>query len=503
MCVLDGWGDAPDGPGNAVAQALTPAMDRLFNRYPHTLLDASGLSVGLPAGQQGNSEVGHLTIGAGRVVLQDLTRIDAALADGSFFENPVLVRALQDCLRRGSSLHVMGLMSPGGVHSHQDHLLAVCELAQRMGLLRVNVHAFTDGRDTPPTAGAGYLQEVQDRLASLVGRIASVSGRYFAMDRDQRWDRVQLAYQVLLGSGRAAVPNPIAYLRDSYAEGTTDEFIVPTSVVGPDGQGGGIRPGDVIVHCNFRPDRARELCHTLVDPNFSGFDRGPALADLELVTFTKFDDALPVAIAFPKPLVRETVGAVVGGAGLAQFHVAETEKYAHVTYFIDGGQEEPLPGEERLLVPSQRVATYDLCPEMSAQGITNAVLGAMERGDAALIVVNYANADMVGHTGKLAATIKAVEFLDACVDRVARLAEKVGYLLLITADHGNAEQMLADDGRTPLTSHTSNQVPLLLTEERMRLQGGGGLCDVAPTLLEAMGLPIPVQMTGRSLLVSP
>ncbi len=501
LCVLDGWGDAPPGRGNAVALAHTPEIDRLASRYPHTLLEASGLAVGLPAGQQGNSEVGHLTIGAGRVVLQDLTRIDQAILDGSFFENPLLVQAMRDCRGRRASLHVVGLASPGGVHSHQSHLLAVCELAGRMGLTRVNVHAFTDGRDTPPTAGAGYLEEIQSKLRDMaLGRVASVSGRYYAMDRDGRWERVRLAYRALLGLDREIVKDPVAYLQESYSGGTTDEFISPRLVVEPDGVDGRIRANDLVIHCNFRPDRARELCHALVDRGFSSFARGPRLAGLELVTFTRFDDALPVRIAFPKPLVDATIGEVVSAAGMNQFHVAETEKYAHVTYFFNGGEETPFPGEERLLVPSQRVATYDVCPEMSAEGVTDAVVLQMKRGDATLILVNYANADMVGHTGNLSATVSAVEYVDLCVGRLAEVAAKTGYLLMITADHGNAEQMLAYDHGTPLTSHTSNRVPLIMTEEGATLREGGGLRDVAPTLLVAMGLPVPHQMTGRPLL---
>ena len=499
LCILDGWGYSPSPLGNAIASAATPNFDALLRDNPNSLLAASGLAVGLPEGQQGNSEVGHLTIGAGRVVLQDLTRIDAAIADGSFFENQVLTAAVDLARDRGTRLQLLGLVSPGGVHSHQKHLLSLCELARRRGLERVAVHAFTDGRDTPPSSGAGFLEWLNERLAEIgVGRVASVSGRYYAMDRDHRWDRLELAYRTLLGRGELRRADSVQYLEESYAAGTTDEFVLPASIV-PEGEDPvGIAAGDVVIHCNFRPDRGRELCHALADAKFSEFDRGDPPRDLDVVTFTDFDDLLAVEVAFPKPLVANTLGEVVAAAGLRQFHVAETEKYAHVTYFVNGGREEPFPDEDRLLIPSSRVATYDLQPEMSAEGITDAVVERLSRGADALIVVNYANADMVGHTGNLAAAITAVEFLDRCLGHVVGAAQTAGYRLLLTADHGNAERMIDAQSGTPITSHTSNPVPVVLTGEKCRLRDGG-LRDVAPTLLSAMGLDVPAEMTGSDL----
>ncbi|MHB1525215.1 MAG: 2,3-bisphosphoglycerate-independent phosphoglycerate mutase [Candidatus Dormibacteria bacterium] len=501
LCVLDGWGYSPSSLGNAIGQAATPNFDALLRDHPNALLAASGMAVGLPEGQQGNSEVGHLTIGAGRVVLQDLTRIDAAIADGSFFDNQVLTAAVDLARARGTRLHLLGLISPGGVHSHQKHLLALCEMARRRGLERVAVHAFTDGRDTPPSSGAGFLEWLNERLSAIgVGRVVSVSGRYYAMDRDRRWDRLERAFRTLQGRPELRRADAVQYLEESYAGGTTDEFILPASIAAEGDEVVGIAAGDVVIHFNFRPDRGRELCHALADANFDEFDRGDLPHDLDLVTFTDFDDLLPVEVAFPKPLVANTLGEVVATAGLRQFHVAETEKYAHVTYFVNGGREEPFPGEERLLVPSSNVATYDLQPEMSAAGITDAVVDRLQRGEDALIVVNYANADMVGHTGNLAATVAAVEFLDHCVGRVVGAAETAGYRLLLTADHGNAEEMIDVDTDGPVTSHTSNPVPVVITGESCRLRDGG-LRDVAPTLLGAMGLTVPAEMTGADLRV--
>jgi 2,3-bisphosphoglycerate-independent phosphoglycerate mutase len=496
LCILDGWGHGPSDAGNAIAIARTPTFDSLSARFPNTLLAASGLAVGLPDGQAGNSEVGHLTIGSGRIVLQDLTRIDAAIADGSFFENSVLAEAVKLAMRRGSRLHLLGLLSPGGVHSHQEHLVALCELARRHGLSKVFIHAFTDGRDEPQTSGAGYVRWLEGRLAEIgVGQLATIGGRYFAMDRDRRWDRLEVAYTTLLGRCEHQVRSAAAYLDQCYADGITDEFIPPAAIVA-DGQAAiGISAGDVAIHFNFRPDRARELCHALVD-------RSAPLSDLCLITFTKYDDSLPVEVAFRKALVEDTLGQVVSDAGLSQFHVAETEKYAHVTYFINGGRERELPAESRLLVPSPKVATYDQEPRMAAAEITAAVEEQLRQGDHSLIVVNYANADMVGHTGDLAATISAVEFLDQCLGRLLEAAQKAGCIFLLTSDHGNAEEMVDPSTGAVVTSHTANLVPMVLTDERASgLSDGGGLRDVAPTLLAAMGLPAPTEMTGSDLRV--
>jgi 2,3-bisphosphoglycerate-independent phosphoglycerate mutase len=503
LCILDGWGYGPSGTGNAIDRARTPIFDSLAGRFPSTRLAASGLAVGLPEGQAGNSEVGHLTIGSGRIVLQDLTRIDAAIADGSFFESAVLAEAVELAKQRGSRLHLLGLLSPGGVHSHQEHAVALCELARRRGLCKVSIHAFTDGRDEPPTSGAGYVRWLEDRMAEIgVGQLATIGGRYFAMDRDGRWDRLEAAYRALLGRCEHHVRSAADYLDQCYDEGTTDEFIPPAAIVREGQEAIGIVAGDVAIHFNFRPDRARELCHALIDPDFTGFDRGAPLSDLRLTTFTKYDDSLPVQAAFSKPLVENTLGQVVSEAGLSQFHVAETEKYAHVTYFINGGREQELPAESRLLIPSSKVATYDQEPRMAAAEITAAVEEQLRLGDHSLVVVNYANADMVGHTGDLVATISAVEFLDQCLVRLLEAAGEAGYIFLLTADHGNAEEMVEPATGAGVTSHTANQVPMVLTDARATaLSGGGGLRDVAPTLLAAMGLPVPTAMTGSDLRV--
>lgn len=502
LCVCDGWGCSAETRGNAIAIAQTPNYDALLARWPHTTLAASGRAVGLPDGQQGNSEVGHLTIGAGRVVLQDLTRIDEAIMNDSFFSNPVLRQAVSLALRRGSRLHLLGLVSPGGVHSHQAHLVALCELCRRMGLVRVAIHAFTDGRDTAPMSGKEDLTTLLTELGELgVGSLASVSGRYFAMDRDRRWDRTQQALGAILGRGATVVPDALEYLDGLYARGVGDEFVPPASVAGPEGRPPTVDDGDVVIHFNFRPDRGRQLCHALVDGEFEGFDRGQLPGGLTLCTFTRFDDTLDATVAFPKPLVARTLAEVVSQAGLRQFHVAETEKYAHVTYFLNGGREEPFPGEERELVPSRKVATYDQYPAMSAEGITESVLAHLASAQWPLIAVNFANADMVGHTGDLGATVAAVEFLDGCIGRLSQACADAGYLFVLTADHGNAEIKIDLRDSSPLTAHTTSRVPLVLanSEPVRDLESGGGLADVAPTLLGAMGLAVPSEMTGSDL----
>ncbi|MGH7665841.1 MAG: 2,3-bisphosphoglycerate-independent phosphoglycerate mutase [Candidatus Dormibacteria bacterium] len=502
LCVCDGWGCSPRSEGNAIAQARTPNFDGLRRRWPQTSLAASGTAVGLPPGQQGNSEVGHLTIGAGRVVLQDLTRIDRAVEDGTFFDNPVLRGAVELALQRQSRLHLLGLVSEGGVHSHQRHLVALCELARRMGLGRVSVHAFMDGRDTPPQSGRAALEKVLGELERLgTGALASLGGRYFAMDRDRHWERTAQAWEAIRGRTPQRLSNPLQYLEDQYAQGVGDEFIPPAAVLAPGDDPGCLEPGDVAVHFNFRPDRARQLCHALADPQFKEFDRGGSPELAQLVTFTRFDDTLRAEVAFPKPLVKDTLSEVVSRAGLRQFHVAETEKYAHVTYFLNGGREQELAGEERLLVPSSRVSTYDEMPEMSAAAITGAVLQALRGSEFPLIVLNYANADMVGHTGDLGATVRAVEFLDGCIGELAGASAAADYLLVLTADHGNAELKVDPSDGSPLTQHTTSRVPLILAngEPGGQLHSKGGLSDVAPTLLAAMGLTIPSEMTGVDL----
>jgi 2,3-bisphosphoglycerate-independent phosphoglycerate mutase len=466
-------------------------------------VDASGEAVGLPHGQQGNSEVGHLTIGAGRLIHQPLSRINLAIEDGSFYENAAMCAAVDRARDRGSALHCLGLISPGGVHSHQAHAVAVAELARRRGLHTVWFHAFLDGRDEPPTSAAGFVKTFLEQLERIgVGAVVSVGGRYYAMDRDRRWDRIQRAYEVIAGAGDGTAADPIAYIESQYAADVTDEFVAPVSVL-HEGKRIRIEDGDSIIFFNFRPDRGRELSHALIDADFDGFSRSRVLRDVELVTFSEYERDLDANVAFPREDVGHTLAEEVSAAQLRQFHVAETEKYAHVTYFINGGRETAFDGEERLLVPSQRVATYDTVPEMSAAGVTDAVVARLEQGDDALLIANFANADMVGHTGHFDATVRAVECLDACLGRIARAVDAARGGLLITADHGNAEYKIDRRDGSVLTAHTTSPVPvILLGAGDGPLRDGGGLRDIAPTVLDAMGLPVPVEMTGTSLLRS-
>ena len=477
-----------------------PGARLLEQRWPHTTVAASGEAVGVPPGQQGNSEVGHLTIGAGRLIYQPLVAINRAIENGSFYENAALCEAVDRARDRGAALHCLGLISPGGVHSHQDHAVAVAELARRRGLSSVWFHAFLDGRDEPPTSAAGFVRSFVDALDGVgVGAIASVSGRYFAMDRDRRWDRIRRAYEVIAGAGDGTATDAVAYIEEQYAVDVTDEFVPPVSIL-HEGKRVRIEDGDSIVFFNFRPDRARELSHALVDVDFDGFPRSRVLRDVELVTFTEYERDLDARVAFPREDVLHTLAEEVSAAGLRQFHVAETEKYAHVTYFINGGRETPFDGEDRLLVPSQRVPTYDTVPEMSAAGVTDAVIARLEQGDDALIIANYANADMVGHTGVFDATVRAVECVDTCLGRIARAVDAAHGGLLITADHGNAEYKIDRRDGSVLTAHTTSPVPVILCGAGDGpLREGGGLRDIAPTVLDAMGLPVPVEMTGRSL----
>jgi 2,3-bisphosphoglycerate-independent phosphoglycerate mutase len=501
LVICDGWGENPDDFGNAIAAARKPNVDALFERWPWTTVEASGEAVGLPAGQQGNSEVGHLTIGAGRVIFQDLPRISRAIELGTFFENPALCGAVDHAREQGTALHCMGLVSPGGVHSHMRHGLALAELARRRDLDRVFFHAFTDGRDEPPTSAAEFVGEFVAELGRIgVGSVASVSGRYFAMDRDKRWDRTQRAYEVLAGDGNGIADDPVGYIEDCYARGVTDEFIEPASIVPPGGVRVRIEGGDSVIFFNFRPDRARQLSHALLDEDFDGFPRSRWPHPLHYVTFTEYQSGLPAVVAFPKERVTHTLAEEVSAAALRQFHVAETEKYAHVTYFINGGREQPFPGEDRLLVPSPKVATYDATPAMSAQTVTDAVVQRLQASDDALVVVNFANPDMVGHTGIFEATVQAVEVVDGCIGRIAEVALARGGALLMTADHGNAELKVDRRDGSRLTAHTTSPVPVLLCgTDAATLRRGGGLADVAPTVLTAMGLPVPQAMTGRDL----
>ncbi len=494
LVVLDGWGLAEPGPGNAVSLADTPVFDDLWARCPHTTLTAQGEAVGLPEGQMGNSEVGHLNLGAGAVVKQDLTRIDEAADGGTLDENEVLVAAMSDADR----VHLIGLVSEGGVHSGWKHLRALIDLAAAQGVQDLVIHAFTDGRDTLPTSGAGYLETVAGWCEEAgAGRIGSVVGRYFAMDRDKRWDRTQKAYDLLVhgtaehhaDSGRAAAE--AAYERDE-----TDEFIIPTTV----GDDATIRPGDSVIAFNFRPDRMRQITQALADPDFTEVDRGGAEAVERYVTLAEYEEGWPYPVAFPPARPEVTLTKVIAREGGKQLHVAETEKYAHVTYFFGGGEEEPEQGERRELVPSPRdVPTYDHKPEMSARGAADAFVSAWNEDEPRFGIINFANADMVGHTGVIEAAVTAIETVDGCLGDVVKAVQGSGGALVITADHGNADNMLEPDG-SPNTAHSLNPVPLIVTVDGVTLREGGVLADVAPTVLALLGVDQPEQMTGRSLI---
>jgi 2,3-bisphosphoglycerate-independent phosphoglycerate mutase len=511
LVVLDGFGIGHDPRADAIAAADMPRWRAMLERWPHSVLRASEDAVGLPAGQMGNSEVGHLNLGAGRPVLQDLPRIDAAIEDGSFFERPALLAACDRALGSGR-LHTVGLVGPGGVHAHDRHLLALVELAARRGVPSVRVHALLDGRDTPPSSALGFMRDLEDRLGRLHPdvRVASVGGRYWAMDRDKRWDRTERGYDAIVHRAGAHAPSAQAAIEAAYARGETDEFVVPTVVDGADGR---VRDRDPIVHVNFRADRARQLTHALADATFTSFDRAgpsgePAPRDLFVVTMTEYESGLPVEVAFG-PEEAHSLAKAFSEAGWRQFHVAETEKYAHVTYFFNGGREAAWPGEDRRLVPSPKVATYDLQPEMSAPGVTDELVAAIESGAYDFIVANFANPDMVGHTGVWDATIAALLTIDACLGRIEDAVGRVeaadpegpGVALLVTADHGNADELRDGDGN-PVTAHSLNPVPLLAAGRRLggRRLRDGVLADVAPTILELAGLPRWEGMTGRSLL---
>jgi 2,3-bisphosphoglycerate-independent phosphoglycerate mutase len=511
LIVLDGWGIYKDYPGNAVRLAKTPNADRWMREFPYTELAASGRDVGLPAGQMGNSEVGHLNLGAGFVVHQWITRLDQAIEDGSFFRNEALVGAVEHAKRHGGALHTLGLLGNGGVHASDNHLKAVLRLAHDRGLERVYVHAFTDGRDTPPESGLGFMRDLETYLADLgTGRVATVSGRYYAMDRDRRWDRVAKAYDaIVLGEGKTA-PSATAAIEASYKENVTDEFIVPT-VVTEDGRPvATIGDNDAVIYTNFRNDRARQLTRALTDPDFDGFRRAKVPRNLYFVSMVRYEDEFEerfgVHVAFPPRDVTEPIARVVAQHGLSQFHCAETEKYAHVTFFYNGGREDPFPKEDRTLVPSPKVPTYDLQPEMSAPQVADTVVAAVESGKYDFIVVNFANPDMVGHTGVLKAAIVAVETVDACAQRVLDALLARGGVAIVTADHGNAEVMIDEATGGPHTAHTTNPVPLWLATPEgdplrsAHLRSGGRLADVAPTLLALLGVPPDPSMTGKSLI---
>jgi 2,3-bisphosphoglycerate-independent phosphoglycerate mutase len=502
LVILDGWGYSTVLAGNATLQARTPNLDRFYETCPWSLLDAAGEAVGLPPGQMGNSEVGHLNLGAGRVVYQELTRISRSIETGEFFENPALLAAMQEARRRKGSLHLMGLLSDGGVHSHTDHLLALLEMAERLGVERVFVHAILDGRDTPPAGARSYLELFHERSRRRKnGCIATVIGRYYAMDRDRRWERVEKAYRACVCGEGIRAADPLAALEESYRRQVTDEFVSPVVIVDRSGEPlATIGAADSVIFFNFRPDRARQISHALVDEDFPFFDRGPHPPRPHYVTMTEYERSLPVPVAFPPDYLDGTLGEIYARQGLSQLRVAETEKYAHVTFFFNGGREVPFPGEERILVPSPRVATYDLQPEMSAPGVAAGAVEAITGGKYPLLVVNFANADMVGHTGDLEAAIKGVEAVDRGLGLIEAAALPRGWRVVICGDHGNAEQML-DAGGGFHTAHTTNPVPLiLLGAGAVELRRKGILADVAPTILALAGLECSPEMTGLSMI---
>jgi 2,3-bisphosphoglycerate-independent phosphoglycerate mutase len=504
LAILDGWGHRHDSAHNAIRIADTPVMDALWHAYPHTLIEASGAAVGLPDEQMGNSEVGHLTIGSGRIIRQELVRISQAVQDGSLAKNPAINTLADNLSSRGGTLHLIGLCSDGGVHSHINHLGGLLRWAAARGLSDVCVHVITDGRDTAPNSSPGFVATIDQQIrAAGVGRIATVCGRYWAMDRDNRWERTEKAYRLLTDDREPCGLSPTEAIAASYAAGVEDEFLEPVRL-----QEGRLRDGDGLICFNFRPDRVRQLIKALVDPGFTAFERDVQPA-VDVVTFTQYEKGLAVSVAFPPESLDGLLGQVVSEAGLRQLRTAETEKYPHVTYFMNGGIEQAFPGEDRHLVPSPRVATYDQAPAMSAEQLTSSCVSAIQKGIYALVVINYANPDMVGHTGQIAATTEAISTVDRCVGRLMEATNRMGGTLLITADHGNAEVMVGPDGR-PWTAHTTNPVPVILVEGEQRklpghgnavqLREGGGLADIAPTLLEILGLPKPATMTGTSLI---
>ena len=496
LIIMDGYGLSDKIQGNAVKAANTPVLDRLFAEYPHTSLSASGLDVGLPDGQMGNSEVGHTNIGGGRVVFQDLPRISRAIDDGTFFENPAYNAAMDACLEKGSALHLMGLHSDGGVHSTLEHLYALLKMASIKGLKRVYIHCFLDGRDVSPTSGKDFVAQTVKKCAELgVGKVATVMGRFYAMDRDKRWDRVEAAYDAIVYGEGIQNPDPVAAIKESYENGVTDEFVEPVVC----DKSGMVGDNDSIIFFNYRPDRAREITRAFVDPEFDGFKR--ERFPVTYVCNTEYDATMPnVLVAFPRLAVKNNLGEYLSSMGMTQLRIAETEKYAHVTFFFNGGVEKQYEGEDRVLVPSPKVATYDLQPEMSAPEVTDKCVERILSGNYDVVILNFANCDMVGHTGVFDAAVKAVETVDTCVGRVVDATLKMGGIAMITADHGNCEQMLQDDGVSPMTAHTTNLVPFILCGAGSELRPGR-LADIAPTILDVLGLEQPAEMDGKTLIV--
>ncbi|KXS43013.1 MAG: phosphoglycerate mutase [Methanolobus sp. T82-4] len=503
LMILDGWGYTEEKTGNAIQAAKTPVLDSLVEKYPSCLLNAAGNAVGLPEGQMGNSEVGHLNIGAGRIVYQDYTRINKAIEDGSFFENPVLLRAIENVKKNASSLHIMGLFSYGGVHSHMSHMRALVEMGKREGLDNVYIHTFLDGRDVPPRAALKDMQEQEKLMKDTgYGQVATVSGRYYAMDRDKRWQRTELAYDALtLGEGLVA-GNPVKAIELAYDRGENDEFVKPTVIVDEEGNPvATVKDGDSVIFFNFRPDRARQLTYAFVEKDFEGFER-KAEPDVFYVCMTEYDEKLDVPVAFPAETIKNTLGEVLSKAGRKQLRIAETEKYAHVTFFFNGGEEKQNPGEERCLIPSPKVSTYDLKPEMSAYEVTDELVKRIRSGKYDAIILNFANMDMVGHSGFFDATVKAVEAVDDCVGKIIQALVDEGGAAFITADHGNAEKILDYDTGGAHTAHTCNPVRcILVNPEKGTSLKNGKLADIAPSMLAMLGIEKPEDMTGNSLLV--
>lgn len=496
LCILDGFGIAPP-EGNAIEAANTPNLDKIFSENPVTAIGASGMDVGLPEGQMGNSEVGHTNIGAGRVVYQELTRITKSIKDGDFFENEALTKAVDSCVANGKALHLLGLLSDGGVHSHNTHLYGILELAKRKGLKEVYVHAFLDGRDVSPTSGQGFVADCCAEMEKIgVGKIASVMGRYYAMDRDNRWERVEKAYAAMVYRQGETANDAVKAVADSYAKEVTDEFVIPTVIEG----GKGIAEGDSVILFNFRPDRAREITRTFVDPEFNGFERKNGFFKLNYVCMTQYDATMPnVDVAFRPQTLKNTLGEYISDLGLSQLRIAETEKYAHVTFFFNGGIEKTYAGEDRILVASPKVATYDLQPEMSAYEVCDKCCDAIRSGKYDMIILNFANCDMVGHTGVFDAAVKAVEAVDTCVGKVVAAVNEMDGVTLITADHGNADKMFEEDG-SPFTAHTTNPVKFCVVGYPCELREGGRLADIAPTMLKIMNLAQPAEMDGISII---
>ena len=497
LMILDGFGIAPES-GNAIKSAKKPNIDKLFAENPLTQIGASGMDVGLPDGQMGNSEVGHTNIGAGRIVYQELTKITKTINEDKLKDNEAIVSAMDKALENGTALHLMGLLSDGGVHSHNTHLYGILELTKKKGLEKVYIHAFLDGRDVPPSSAADFVQACVDKTKEIgVGKIATVMGRYYAMDRDNRWERVEKAYAAMVYGEGVEAECPVCAVKNSYKEDVTDEFVVPSVVKG----GATIQPNDSVIFFNFRPDRAREITRTLVDPDFDGFERKKGFFPVNFVCMTQYDATMPnVDVAFKPQVLTNTLGEYISDKGMSQLRIAETEKYAHVTFFFNGGVEKQYPGEDRILVKSPSVATYDLQPEMSAYEVTDKLVPAIKSGKYDMIILNFANCDMVGHTGVFDAAVKAVEVVDECVGKVVDAIREMGGVALITADHGNADKMVDDDGE-PFTAHTTNPVPFCVIGYDCELKDGGRLADIAPTMLQILGLPQPEEMDGTSLII--